>query len=369
MRVTRLHIHKVRNLDEILLCPHPQFNLFLGNNGSGKTSILEAIHLLALGRSFRSRQVQTVISYTQPNLSCFGELIDEHGGVIPVGIEKNRQGEVKCKVSGELCPRLSQFATVLPVQLLTPDTFKLLLAGAEERRKFLDWGVFHVEHSFGALCQRYQRLLKQRNAALKARSSESAAVWENELAQVGEKLAQHRQSYLDSLLPYIERLFLELLGGELALRIDYEQGWDLQRTLAQAIEDALPKDQRWGYTSVGPHRAEISFKVKGAHASQVLSRGQQKLLICGLYLAQGEHLLESLGKRCLYLLDDLASELDSENRQKVVEILVRQNHQVFLTSADPKGWGSIWERVRGEMFHVEQGSVSKVTASQDLGLV
>ena len=224
MHLNRLHLHHVRNLSEILIHPTANFNIFVGKNGSGKTSLLEAIHLLALGRSFRSRQTHSVIAYEADALSCFGE-VEEAGQKTPMGIEKNRLGEVKCKIAGEICSRLSQLATLLPVQLITPDTFKLLMGASEERRRFLDWGVFHVEHSFGACCQRYQRLLKQRNAALKHPRNGSPSIWEKELAEVGEKITFYRKEYLKDLLPAIQ-IILKRLLPTLNLQVQYLNGWD-----------------------------------------------------------------------------------------------------------------------------------------------
>lgn len=356
MQLSRLHIHAVRNLQEVILHLHPQFNIFTGSNGSGKTSALEAVHLLGVGRSFRSRQIHSIISYQQDVLACFGEVIDAQGVRIAMGIEKHRQGEVVCKVRGEICARISDFATVLPLQLMTPDVFKLLQAGAEERRKLLDWGVFHVEPRFGQVCQRYQRLLKQRNAGLKQALGPQLVAWDHELAQMGEELACYRQNYLQSLNPYLIKVQEKLLPQSLPIEVRYEAGWNTALSLAQALQNALRQDSRYGYTSVGPHRADILMTLEGFPVGQVLSRGQQKLWISALYLAQAEHLAMVHGKRCLYLLDDLTSELDAQNQQRLLSLLDEQGHQVLLTGVTAKDWQDYIPKERRKMFHVEQGA-------------
>jgi len=352
MRLTRLNIHQVRNIELSTLYPHPQFNFFIGNNGGGKTTLLEAIYLLALGRSFRSRQVQSVITYHKETLACFGEILDAQDNKIAMGVEKSRQAGLVCKVAGEIS-RLSFFATLLPVQLLSPETFKLLSAGAQERRKFIDWGVFHVEHSFGALCLRYQRLLKQRNALLKQRClPEHLVVWDRELVAIGEKITGYREKYMQVLLAHIQKTQAQLLPLP-HVDFQYQQGWDPLLSLEEALARALTKDRKWGYTSVGPHRAEIVITAEGFSAHQVLSRGQQKLLICAMYIAQAEDLFERRGKKSVYLMDDLASELDRVGRQKVLRRLAEQNHQVFMTGVElPER--EEWEAM-GKMFHVEHG--------------
>lgn len=357
MHLTRLHIHRVRNLREVSFSPHPQFNVFFGNNGSGKTSLLEAIYLLALGRSFRSRQIQSVIRYQESSLACFAEIHKKEDERITLGLEKGRQGSVKCKIQGEICTSLSEFAQILPIQLMTPETFKLLNSGSIERRKLIDWGVFHVEPSFGRLCLRYQRLLKQRNAALKTQVQVAELrVWDKELAHLGEEIALQRERYIAQWMPFVDAIGAQLFP-ELSLAIQYERGWG-EQPLEDTLALALNKDKRWGFTTVGPHRAEINFTVQQFSAHQVLSRGQQKLLISGLQIAQARALLSTMGKQCLYLLDDLTSELDQDNRLKVFRLLAEQGHQVFLTGADLADWEGFEEHFSGQMFHVEHGQVS-----------
>ncbi len=357
MRIVQLKIHQVRNLKEVILACHPRFNLFLGENGSGKTSLLEAIHLLALGRSFRTRHSQSVINHQENHLTCFGEVLDPQGGKTAMGIEKNRQGEVKCKLDGVVCDRLSRFAQQLPLQLMTPETFKLLGAGPEERRRFLDWGVFHVEHSFAELCQRYQRLIKQRNAALKQyRGAKTHHAWEKELVEVGEKITFYRKQHLVGLIPFIEEACRYLLPAQ-DIRIHYEQGWQSDFSLEQSLAQSLAHDQRLGYTSVGPHRAELALTLGAFDAHQILSRGQQKLLICALHLAQAKQLGAHTGKQCVFLIDDLASELDMHNRQRLIALLASQGHQLFLTGVEDTPWQHICEQYEGELFHVEHGRI------------
>jgi len=241
---------------------------------------------------------------------------------------------------------------------MTPDVFKLLQAGAEERRKFLDWGVFHVEPRFGQVCQRYQRLLKQRNAGLKQALGPQLVAWDHELAEMGEELACYRQNYLQSLNPYLASVQAKLLPGALPIEVRYEAGWNTALSLAQALQNVLRQDSRYGYTTVGPHRADIAMTLEGFPVGQVLSRGQQKLWIAALYLAQAEHLAAVHGKRCLYLLDDLTSELDAQNQQRLLSLLDEQGHQVLLTGVTAKDWQDFIPKERRRMFHVEQGAFS-----------
>lgn len=355
MYLSRLHIRAIRNLHDVSLLPHPQFNLFVGQNGSGKTSLLEAIHLLALGRSFRSRQNQTVITYDAPHLTCFGEICDINAR-ITLGIEKGRDGTVVCKRQGEVCQRLSDYATALPVQLMTPETFRWLLDGAQERRKYLDWGVFHVEHSFVGEHQRYQRTLKQRNAALKqGRHPRECMLWDAELVRLGERIALLRETYLEALKPFIEAACESWLPG-FDFSLHYSPGWK-EGGLADALCQAQSKDARYGFTTVGPHRAELEICVRGYPAHHVLSRGQQKLLIFAFYLAQGQQLWRQLGKKSVFLIDDLASELDLLNQKRLLAALNQQGHQVFLTATEHNIAFDTYGADNQTVFHVEHGKI------------
>lgn len=357
MYLSHLDLRHIRNIKAVSLTLHPRCNVFIGQNGSGKTSLLEGIHLLSLGRSFRSRFIRTVIQFEENSLACFAELEEvAEGGKFSIGIEKNKQGEVLCKISRKEAT-ISQLAALLPLQLMLPETLKQLGAGAQERRKLLDWGVFHVKPLFAQTYFRYQRLLKQRNALLKAkRSVDELVAWERDLAHVGEEIAREREAYFEQWLPYLVCVLQSFLPN-LKLDFSYNKGWSKSLPLFEAIHQTRVADQRWGYTSVGPHRAEIAITMEGHSAAQVLSRGQQKLLICALHLAQGKHLKEQHHKQCLYLMDDMASELDSNNRKKVLLELARQGQQVFLTGAEEKVWEEEITCMEAQWFHVEQGGV------------
>lgn len=358
MRLLRLHFHSVRNLHDASLSLASGINLFVGNNGGGKTSVLEAAHMLAMGRSFRSRRVQNVIHYQADALACFGEVLTAEDTKTSLGIEKTRRGAVTCKVQGEICYRLSDYAAVLPVQVITPETVSLLTAGAEERRRFVDWGVFHVEHSFATHCQTYLRALKQRNAALRASmggGSDGLMQWEHILISSGERITAYRQTYLTEFQRFVKEACQRWQLTQ-PIEMRYLPGWE-GSNLEGAIQRARASDCLRGFTSVGPHRAEIQMTVNGCLARDVLSRGQQKLLIFALYTAQAKQLAQRAeGKKSLFLIDDLASELDFENRARLLNELQEGQQQVLMTSIEPMDQEKI--KGAGKMFHVEHGKVS-----------
>ena len=357
MSLISLKINHVRNLVDIELTPSLEFNLIYGANGSGKSSILESIYFLSLGRSFRSHLVSRIINYQQPSLNIFG-LVKKDELNIPIGIEKYRQGKIRVKVNNEIASSAAELVKILPLQLINPDSYYLLSAGPRERRQFLDWGVFHVEPQFFSVWQRIQRLIKQRNAALQQKLSISQIrVWDSEFITLSKEITKFRQAYIAQLKPIIFSLLQDLIKID-NLSIDYYQGWSEDRDLEHVLTNSVMRDMALGYTQYGPHRADLLFKINLIPVEDVLSRGEQKLLICALQLAQGILLKQITGKNCVYLLDDIAAELDDYRRQCIVNVLAKLQAQVFVTAVEKESLGDLTKQVCVKSFHVKQGKIN-----------
>lgn len=360
MKLIRLKATNFRNFTHLDIEPSDQINLIYGANGSGKSSIIEAIYFLALGRSFRSHLVNRVIRYEEESLTVFGMTHDQAGIPIPLGVEKPRDGKIRIKISNETTAALSELAKILPVQLINPDSYQLFTEGPKQRRQFLDWGVFHVEHSFFNIWQRFQRVLKQRNSALQQGLSNShIKAWDNEFVATALSLAELRRGYVDRLKPVVLATLGELI--ELSdLTINYHPGWDTKKDLNELLDAGIMRDRSLGYTHMGPQRADLLIKVNNIPVEDVLSRGEQKLLVCALQLAQGIVLSQAANKRCIYLLDDIAAELDDNRREKIIGVMQTLKSQVFVTAVDTDALKGLVDNDATKLFHVEQGSVAVV---------
>ncbi|MDP2166609.1 MAG: DNA replication/repair protein RecF [Hydrogenophaga sp.] len=359
MSVVRLEITHLRNLQSVSLLPHPRLNLLAGANGSGKTSVLEALHLLGLGRSFRSGRARRLVNDAETACTVFAGF--EDGGT--AGIRRGANGETDLKVDNSSQVTLAQLVHRLPLCLLDPESMDLLDAGSKPRRAQLDWGVFHVEHRFYPVWLRYQRALKQRNSLLRSGSIGrlESAVWDRELADSALQLHQFRVDYLARWQPLWEGRMQGFLPDQ-SLTLDYTAGWDVSLPLEQLLAESWERDLDKGHTQIGPHRADLRVKRGTAPADEVLSRGQKKLVVCALKLSQVA-LLQEAGRECVLLVDDLASELDATARQRLIDYLAASGAQVFITCIEPEAVKPALEGAEQgfRMFHVEHGTITEVS--------
>lgn len=366
MTIHKLMIKDVRNLASATLSPSPDINILYGLNGSGKTSILESIHLLGLARSFRSARLKPVIRHKQGKCTVFAQIQSNNDRLIPVGVSRDIEEEhFQIRVAGESLKSTSELARLLPLQIINPDTFKLLEGSPKQRRQFLDWGVFHVKHTeFLPIWKRTQKVLKQRNSLLRhgkmkgSSVSSQLSVWDVELVRAAVALDQLRQQYFDQLTPVFQDV-LSQLTSLADIKIGYYRGWDRERSLADVLKENAVRDFQAGYTQSGPQRADIRVRLDGSNAVDILSRGQLKLVVCALKLAQGYLFSKMSNSQCVFLVDDLPSELDIHHRKAMCKILQNMQSQVFITCVEPGALVNCWEpEIDLKVFHVKQGTVN-----------
>lgn len=359
MQINQLVIAHFRNITNAQLEPSRHVNIIYGENGSGKTSVLEAIYSLGFGRSFRTHQVRQVVQDENEALTLFTRVQDaEDGEMQKVGFRRFRHGDTEIRMNGESEKRFSLLAKLMPIQLITPEGVTLVTDGPKERRQYMDWGLFHVEQSYYPQWLTFSRLLKQRNSLLKQRSyhQQGGAYWDHQLATAGEAVTKARAAYLTGLNRQLNKYCQQFLPQyEFEFRL--LQGWQEQQTLSEALAAKLELDLRQGFTSVGPTKAEWQIRVDGVDARERLSRGQLKLLVAALRLVQSADYAERLGKRCVILVDDLPAELDADNQQRLCNALLESGSQVFITAIRKEELQHRFENAEVRLFHVEQGTI------------
>jgi len=291
-----------------------------------------------------------------------------------LGVQRYLNGGVELRVAGEAARSASQLADELPLLIINSSSFDLLTGEPALRRRLLDWGVFHVEHESRDAYQRFHRALGQRNHLLRRGKLDpiELEVWTRDLAAQGERLARAREVSLDALQPGFENA-LRSLAPELAgITLRYRRGWDVDMAYAESLERASRSDREQGFTQSGPQRADLRVQINGYPAAETLSRGQQKLLVTALKLAQGRLLLDS-GRGVVFLVDDLPSELDEARSERVCRALAEMRAQTLITCIDPASLPVEWfipERAEQSaecgkaptdiaMFHVKHGQVER----------
>ncbi|MGV8922238.1 MAG: DNA replication/repair protein RecF [Thermomonas sp.] len=354
VQIGRVRVRDFRRFEQQELHPAPGFNLIVGDNGSGKTSVLEAMHLMAHGRSFRGRVRDGLIRDGEPSLEVYLEW-QQGEGQHRAGL-RHTGSAWEARLDGVNVSHLGELCAALAVVSFEPGSHILIHGSSEARRRYLDWGLFHVEHDFLPQWRRYARALKQRNALLRSQRSDTQLdAWEHELAQSGEQLSGYRSAYVARLQPHLDRLVTALFPSAGQIMLSLQPGWKWQElTLADALLLTRERDQGQGHTTIGPHRADLRLEFSNFPGRDSLSRGQAKLAALSLLFAQAAQLAEHDGAWPVLQLDDLASELDRHHQQRVLEYLHGCGAQVFVTGTEaPAGLAD--PGIDVAMFHVEHG--------------
>ncbi|MBL7481570.1 DNA replication/repair protein RecF [Legionella bononiensis] len=351
MILSDLRIHHLRNISEAHLTLNPQFNFIYGLNGSGKTSILEALYLLSCGHSFRSREISPIISRGQSALTVFSRFTDNS----TISIQKSSSQSTQIKLNNQLCYSTSQLAYALPCQVFYADIFQIIDAGPSVRRSVLDWGLFHVKHNYLSLWKDYKRVIKHRNVLLKKHSSyQNCIPWDRQLDDLATQMDFLRQEYFEKLKTVFYQTINQLTSS--SCTIDYYKGWDKKNTgksLMDILAESYSSDLQRQYTQYGPHQADILIYSDDAKAKQILSRGQQKIILIALKLAQGQLLKGD----CLYLFDDLSAELDESHKVRLFHYLNTHSGQYVVTCINQSDLTSIAHGMNSSRFTINSGTI------------
>ncbi len=399
MPIRSIKLANFRNLSSLNIELSDGVNFIIGHNGTGKTSILEAIYLLSTGRSFRTNNLAKLIKFNCEYLAINAALASsaEQEFTTLVDYHRNKKADKRLLLNNSAVKSIAEIAAILPVCNIDGEVFHALSSAPMYRRQLYDWGVFHVKHEFLNSWRRYEGVLKQRNSLLRQHARlyvrpdaenkhrnikglREIRVWDNLFIDAAFELVQIRQAYFNLLeinfSYYIEKL-LPKFSYHIRLGLNHGLGAELNNKkitdsdyfkayLQAALADKLLHDLSRGYTSVGPHRMDIIFKYNDQVAKDLVSRGQEKLIIVAFYLAQLSVIKARAGKKCTVLIDDLAAELDPQSWQLLYQQLLASEHQLIFSAISEQqiSLGSETSEPREiKMFHVEQ--LNKIMANID----
>ncbi len=360
MVIKKLILRDFRNFSNIEIDPEPIFNIFWGNNGQGKTNILESIYLLGTLRSFRSSRNEDLIKWKKPEALIFSKVISR-------GINRNFQLKISLEgkhplIDNKPVNRAENFFGFLRPVLFAPEEVSLVKGPPAGRRILLDRAIFQGDPGYLRIAQNYEKILRNRNRLLRdGRTFRELDPWTASLARSGSQLRLERFLYLKRVLPHFQRSYLSISGGSETAHIEYREGGDdqaaLEEKLFQELTNRIETERRLATTLAGPHRDDPFFMVNGLPAKPFASQGQQRSLILAFKTAQVIDLEQSTGETPVLLLDDLTGELDRRRQEFFFRFLLERQGQVFISTTDPEPL--IKEGfAKATRFHVREGTLA-----------
>ncbi len=371
MRVLKFSSENFRNAKKTEFSPSKGVNIFLGENGQGKTNILEALYLLTGERSFRNATTSDFIRYGEKeasvSISFFSEEREQTAKMLFNKNEKKKKtvfiNDIKkdspSALSGKLC-----------MVVFSPENLTVIKEGPDERRRMIDSAISQMTPAYGGLLLSYNKTLFQRNSLLKELSfkpklREMLPVWDERLANIGARIIRLRERYLNRISPYTSLHYEGLSGGKEEIKINYSCGIknlkrevfekesteEIKKAFISALENSLEKDLELGATSVGPHRDDLIIEIDGKNARFFASQGQQRSAVLALKLGEAELLKNKYNEPPILLLDDVLSELDKKRQEYIIGLM--GECQVFITCCE---WH---ESIKGRIFKVNGGKLKR----------
>lgn len=361
-----IRINNFRNIASLEIEPGARLNFIVGENGAGKTSFLEGVSVLCHGKSFRTHKIKNLLGPGSDEYALFAQVNLESGGTSPLGMVRNSRGQISIKFSHERVPSASELALRLPLIVITSESFRLLEGGPKERRKFLDWLVFHVKHNFAEQWRQVTRCYKHRNTLLRRGKIPYADVqhWDLEIARVSELIEHSRREVFEEL----SREFQILASNHNSeidylreVQLGYKSGWREEGSFVDQLREGFERDVKVGYSTLGPHKADILVKHRnGLPANEILSRGQQKTLISTLFFAKAGVYQKHKQVDPMVLVDDLPAELDINNQRYLGAWLAQLRAQVFVSGIDDTFIREVWpDLTESRVFHVKHGALAE----------
>ena len=362
MYISKLAVHHLRCIDKIEVLPHPSCNIIVGDNGSGKTSILEAIYMLGFGRTFRKSKTSELIQFGQDNLTVFASAESDYQDAANFGIRKFTNGSSEVKVRGKRAKRLSELSSQFPIISFTSDALDLVDAGPTGRRKFIDWLVFHVKHEFDVadIYRQFDKVLEQRNQALKLGDVKMVQAWTPKFVELNLQIQSMRAEVIAELQAQLELAYSKVESSKVNSSpcIDYKVGWNTEFELSELLAKNQAFEIKRRSCNYGIHRDDIIFQLDKHPVKNILSRGETKRFVLALLLAAEQLVFSKSQKKCIWVLDDIAAELDYQSIVNAFSVGKSQNNQMFFTCIE-KDLAIIQQAINFEhaVFHVKHGQV------------
>ena len=366
MFLARLSVLNFKNHEDSSLELSHNINCFVGNNGSGKTNLLDAIHYLSFTKSYFNSQDALNIKHEQAFLSVEGHFNkDGKEEMVHCGIKRGTKKVMKRnKKSYE---RLADHIGLFPLVMISPTDTNLILEGSEARRKYLNGVISQFDRAYLEQLIQHGKLIAQRNAVLKQMAkggrfdNSTLDLYDEQIIPIAKQIFEKRKSFLEKLLPIFCEYYRNISGNNEEVNIDYKSQL-LHSSIVDLIQSNRERDKILQYTSVGIHKDDLLFQLDRFPIKKTGSQGQQKTFLMALKLAQFDFMKAALGYKPMLLLDDVFDKLDNDRVEQLI-ILVDQHHfgQIFITDTHPERSVHIFNKIQADfkVFHIKEGTVEK----------
>ena len=362
MRLRSVAVADFRNVRSVHIEPGERFNLLHGLNGQGKTNLLEAIYLLGSPRSFRTSRLTELVRHGERQAQIQGTV--ESGGIenkLWLIIETAGR---KMEIDGKAVHKASELHGKLNSVVFSPDDTGMVKMGPESRRRYLDRAVYMGDIGYLHSWHSYQRILKQRNNLLKSADRTGLDIWTEKLAETGAEVIERRLRFVAVLDGKLQKYYATIAGNCETSRLSYLPD-GVQSTERELIREELLElfkrqqraDERYGTTTAGPHRDDLTFVLDNRPLKAFGSQGQQKSFVLALKMAEMDNLHETFGEAPLLLLDDMSSELDARRNHNLMEFLTTREIQVFITTTE-RSPALLAAAPHCAVFRVEDGNLT-----------
>jgi len=369
MYIEHLSAFHFRNLKKLDVALEPRLVVMRGDNGQGKTNLLEALYVCATGRSFRTTSARELVTHGEERAGIQAVFVRQ--GVrhqIEITLDNGRR---RIAVDGRYLKQLSRLLEVINVVAFFPDDLRIVKGSPEERRRFFDRAIANYDAAFVNAAVAYQKVLKQRNALLRTPGSfdkNLIAVLDEQLMQYGDVIQSARQRYIDEVMPAVQKQFNAIMGEGRAIGLRLlsgvrdENGGAFRDNFAKALRENIARDRARGMTLSGPHRADILIEVNGAAGRQFASQGQQRGAVLAMKLAEVAFLRERMGFAPIVLLDDISSEFDRQRNRMLMTRIGELESQVWLSTT---GLVELDYPAATQVFNVQNGVLSAEKAGSE----
>ena len=353
MVIQKLQLIHFKNHPEKTFEFSPQINCFVGNNGAGKTNVLDALHYLSVGKSFLGNTDQNNIENENDFFSIEGKIFDGEKESI-IKVQMTRDAKKLIKKNDKSYDRMADHIGFLPSVIISPYDSNLISDSGEIRRKFLDAIISQTDSDYLFNLIQYQKTIQQRNALLKSFAknryfdAESLEIYNEPLIKFGSRIFEKRRAFTDSILELIQNYYEVISKGNEKITVQYESDLHHQN-FEEILSTNLEKDRAVTYTSRGIHKDDLLFTMNGQPLKKTGSQGQQKSFLIALKLSQMNRIKELTGKTPILLLDDIFDKLDDTRVAQLIELVNREHFgQIFITDTSKDRTGAVVRKINEE---------------------